>query len=144
MPSKIKFPVEATPGHVWCSDVFKGIVRYDINYRTHDSFAIFCYFWQQWFQPAFCTLAMGIKKRYYWSFNVFCTKKSEIWSLLVQKFVCLWGFFYEKTYLARIRPDLWPVLKTCTGTINFFTYSSSWSFKWSCSEASSTLDLRTY
>ena len=39
---------------------------------------------------------------------------------------------------ARINPDLVPVLKTCTGTGNFDTYSSNLWPKCSCSDASST------
>ena len=39
---------------------------------------------------------------------------------------------------AMMSPDLWPVLYTWTGMLNFLTYSSSWSFRCSCSEASST------
>lgn len=41
-------------------------------------------------------------------------------------------------YLALMRPDLLPVLKTCTGTSRVAAYSSSFVPKCSCSEASST------
>jgi hypothetical protein len=56
------FPVEASPGHVGSGNIFKRIIRYDVNDGTGHCFPVLCYPSQQRLQPALCALAVSVQE----------------------------------------------------------------------------------
>ena len=63
IPSEIQFPIESSPRHVRCRHVFKICITDHVNDGTDDTSPVLDYSCQQWFQPAVCTLAVGVQER---------------------------------------------------------------------------------